>query len=656
MLPMPKNRLDPAGFPWHRSMMHLWFWPVVVCGMVALLGVVAFLQYRWTWEVSNAEEVQIGSSLESLMRKWHNDLYGEFSAICIAMQVGPDSGARDTWADYLDRYVEWNDALPHESQPYIYRNPDLVGEIYIWETGKSNPHLFWLNLEKKRIEPTEIPQGISDLLIRLQTSSANLPAALTAGKLQRESIQPAPGSAEELGLFPAGSNANPGWQFDTRVPAIVHPIFHRNPGKSVSSGYPVDWIIITIDMNVLRKRVLPELAARYFGGLDGLDYKVALVETGENPRTIYSSYPGFGLTNLNDADSALDIFASPASSSVLHLVRDRNDKEAKTGRRTQAMNGPAWFPILEHNSHPEDWMLVLQQRTEPLQLALNRVRRRNLAVSAVVLLLLATNIGMLTVAGYRSYRFAELQMDFVASVSHNLRTPLTAIFSAGENIADGVVVEGSTFRSYGALIVNNARQLRYQVDRILRFASIRSGKDRYNLCPLGVAGILERVQRNTSSLIKASSCALEVDIEPSLPDVLCDQYGVGECLENLISNAVKYSRDERRIHIFAVLERTASGTHEVAISVEDHGIGIKGSELDEIFAPFYRSPEAVAAQVRGTGLGLFLARHVANAMGGRLTVKSDPGVGSVFTLHLRCANTSARKAEQLPKVSSPAEG
>jgi hypothetical protein len=114
----------------------LGFWPIGLLGMVILLSAVAGLQYRWTNEASRADEMRIGAELESLMMKWHGDLYGEFSAICTAIQVGPDSGARDTWNDYLERYVEWNFALPHESLPYIYRNPDLVGEVYIWETNQ----------------------------------------------------------------------------------------------------------------------------------------------------------------------------------------------------------------------------------------------------------------------------------------------------------------------------------------------------------------------------------------------------------------------------------------------------------------------------------------------------------------------------------------
>jgi hypothetical protein len=103
----------------------------MLSGLVVLLAVLALLQFRWTNEATAASEMRIGADLESLMMKWHGDLYGEFSAICTAMQVGPDSGARDTWNDYLERYVEWNSALPHETLPNVYRNPDLVQSVYI---------------------------------------------------------------------------------------------------------------------------------------------------------------------------------------------------------------------------------------------------------------------------------------------------------------------------------------------------------------------------------------------------------------------------------------------------------------------------------------------------------------------------------------------
>jgi len=605
--------------------------------MLVLLSAVAVLQYRWTNEASSADEMRIGAELESLMMKWHNDLYGEFSAICNAIQVGPDSGARDTWEDYLARYVEWNYALPHESLPYIYRNPDLVGEVYIWETNQqARPRLFWLNLESRRIEPIAPPTEFSTLLERLRVNSASLSIALRTWTLPGQSKDGRIATDSSSAPVASGSHIIPGWQFDENVPAIVHPIFHRGAEKSLSSASPVDWIIVTLDMNVLRKRVLPELSARYFGGLAGLEYKVALVRTGLHPETIYSSDADFGLEQSRSADSIMNLFGIAPQAAGSSQLPKHNGLSLRSAE-WHSLTAPYWFPVIQYGAKPNSWLLQLQHRAGPLQLALARIRRNNLALSFVILLLLALSFAVLTIAGYRAQRFAKLQMDFVASVSHELRTPLTAIFSAGENIKDGVIRSETDLAEYGSIVTSQSRQLMNHVDRILMFASIRSGRDRYSLCPLEVGDIFDTVRRNLSALLAEEKCALEETIEPGLPRVMGDMFAACGCMENLITNAIKYGGADRRIHVSAALQKLTGGKQEVAISVEDHGIGIPGSELKHIFQPFYRTPEAAAAQIHGTGLGLSLARHLAEAMGGRLTVASQLGSGSTFTMHLQLA-------------------
>src|SRR5258708_3447889 len=107
------------------------FWIAVLTGLTSLLIMVAVLQYRWTKELSLATEARIGSTVQPLMVGWHLDLYGEVAAICVALQVGPDSGAHDAWNDYLQRYAEWNrDGTSAGVSEGAYPNPDLVREIY----------------------------------------------------------------------------------------------------------------------------------------------------------------------------------------------------------------------------------------------------------------------------------------------------------------------------------------------------------------------------------------------------------------------------------------------------------------------------------------------------------------------------------------------
>jgi len=631
------------------------FWPLVLSGMVVLLAIVAVLQYRWTTEVSAASEVRVGTELESLMMRWHFDFYGEFSAICVALQVGPDSGARDTWDDFLQRYVEWSRAPNHDSLENIYKNPDLVADIFIWETSqKTKPRLLRFDADKKRIDISRVPQDLQTLLDRLQAHSASLSLAFGAWRSPDPSSEQSSRSNQTSGTDSLRSNTTTGWQFDENIPAIVHPIFRHGHGnaKPPSSQDPVDWIVVVLNPNTIQRRILPELAKRYFGGRDGLDYKVAVIAAGKTPRTIYSSEPGFGIHDVNAFDSTMNIFGPPPGSVEARYWQATQNSQALRSEQWHSFSGPVWFPTIEYASRPDPWVLVLQHRNGSLQAVVDRVRQRNLAISALVLLLLAVNMGFVTVAGLRAQTFARLQMDFVASISHELRTPLTAIFSAGENIKDGFVSGQSNLKHYGSIVISQARQLMDLVDRILLFASIRSGKERYNLRPLQVSEILQRVRKTTAGLIiEEDAYTVEEQVEANLPCVFGDLTAVCGCLENLITNAIKYSGTDRRICVSATLHEIDNDRKEVWFSVEDHGIGISTSELQHIFEPFYRSPKVAAAQIHGTGLGLSLSKHLAEAMGGRISVASEVGVGSVFTLHLPAAE--AHECEQ-SAVSSAA--
>jgi two-component system capsular synthesis sensor histidine kinase RcsC len=160
----------------------------------------------------------------------------------------------------------------------------------------------------------------------------------------------------------------------------------------------------------------------------------------------------------------------------------------------------------------------------------------------------------------------------------------------------------------------------------------------YVLRTVEVSRLIESVVENTAELVQASGFVLEQQIEPALPPIQGDLVALSQCLQNLIVNAVKYSGESRWIGLRAFLaEAEDRRRKEIRISVEDRGIGIQPSEIPQIFHPFYRSPSVRSAQIHGTGLGLPLASSIAEAMGGSLSVVSEPEVGSVFTLHLPVA-------------------
>lgn len=245
---------------------------------------------------------------------------------------------------------------------------------------------------------------------------------------------------------------------------------------------------------------------------------------------------------------------------------------------------------------------------------------------------------------------AKLQMDFVASVSHELRTPLAVISSAADNITDGVVDEKEQLKRYGSVIRNQSRQIIELVNQILLFASIKERHGHFVLRPLHPSQIIDSVVHASAELMQGAGFVIEQHVDEGLPNVIGDLSALSQCLQNLITNAVKYGGEARWIGIRASAgEAEDHSGSEVRISVEDRGIGIAASEIPRIFEPFYRSPAVSAAQIHGTGLGLSVGKGIAEAMGGRLSAKSELGVGSVFTLHLPIAEESR---SQLAAVTS----
>jgi signal transduction histidine kinase len=611
-------------------------WSAVLPGMASLLVMVAVLQYRWTKELSVAAEARIGSTLQPLMVGWHLDFYGELSAICVAMQVGPDSGAHDAWNDYLQRYDEWNRNGLRSEVEGAYANPELVQEIYDWQTSApGNPELLRLNPKSKTLDAVSAPPGLEALLARLQANSASLGIAMRAWEFQTSSEignQPGSNRAHTLGLR---SNALAGWQLDDSIPALVHPVVHHaNPFNSLTpvESVTVDWMVVVLNLDYIQKKILPTLATRYFSGPEGLEYKLAVVDEGRvPPRLIYSSDPSFPSSNDQTADSRMNIFGPPPDSAEGRFGPTIANGESLEWRNFSA---PVWFPVIQHAANDEPWMLLLEHRTGPLDAVAKSIWHRNLLTSGVVLLLLTCGMFLIVVATRRAQKLSQLRLDFVANISHELLTPIAAIHSVAQNQMDGLCDTKADSILNGSNITGQTRHLADMVKQILLFASTQNGSVRYTSRPLDVSDIINNVRKNVAALLESNGFQVYPQVPEGLPKVMGDLPALSQCLQNLIVNAVKYSGKNRWIRVSASVHDIDTDQREVQISVQDHGRGISSSDIDQIFEPFYRSPQVVNAQIHGTGLGLAVAKRIAQAMGGRLSVVSELDAGSTFTLHL----------------------
>lgn len=615
------------------------FSTVIIILAVIVVIALGLLQYRWSNQVSEATSIRLADSLQMSMINWHLDFFRVFSEVCVALRVDPDSSTQDDWDQYARRYIEWKKTTA---------NPDFVAGMYIVRFGESPAaQVLRLASTAQRFEPSDWPSTFRELREELQQGDSKAQVDGGAGSSGGSNAATAQDANVEFADRFYSGGALAGWQFEPRIPALVRSIA-RNPsgssGREGSARNAVDWIVIVLNRNDLQNSILPALAQRYFRGTEGLDYQVA-VTVGTGPgNPLYSSDAGFGDTEVADADGTMDIFGRMRGNGAGSPIRIFHTPSQENG--PAASVAVTWFPLVQDSATDEDWRLVVRHRRGgALGAFIADSRRRDLAISFSVLFLLVISMGILIFTSTRAQKLAKLQMDFVTAVSHELRTPLTVISSAAENIAHGVVEGKPQLEQYGSVIGTQARKLFEMVEQILLFAAIREGQQRYSLRPLEVPEIIDAALSSTAGLIRTAGFHVEQQIEPNLPRIVGDLPALSQCLQNLITNALKYGSEEKWIGIQARLSEHGLTGKEIQISVADRGIGIAPEELRHIFEPFYRSPSVTAAQIHGTGLGLPLAKSIMEAMNGQVVVKSVPGRGSTFTLHLPCAEHSARAYE-----------
>jgi signal transduction histidine kinase len=259
------------------------------------------------------------------------------------------------------------------------------------------------------------------------------------------------------------------------------------------------------------------------------------------------------------------------------------------------------------------------------------VRRQTMMfMGAFGLLLIVIAAGLVTT--YRLVRreseIARLKSDFVANVSHDLKTPLAVIRLFAETLEMERVPDEARRREYYGVLTRESERLSRLIDNVLDFSRIESGRQHYRIAPGSVEPVVHEVVDSFRHPLRQQGFTVEVTVEPDLPEVPLDPDAVKQALANLLDNAMKYSADRRRIRVHA--RRDGSG---VLVEVADEGIGIPPAERERIFEKFYRVGRSETQGRRGSGVGLALVKHIVEAHGGRVAVDGRPGEGSRFTLH-----------------------
>ena len=227
----------------------------------------------------------------------------------------------------------------------------------------------------------------------------------------------------------------------------------------------------------------------------------------------------------------------------------------------------------------------------------------------------------------RTERLEVVRQEFLSNVSHELRTPLTAIIAFVETLENGAMEDPESSQRFLSIIRKNASRMHGLIDDILELTAIEGGNVQLKAAPVELHMLVEDVCASLAAKASAQNVTLENNVRPDAM-VLADERRLEQMLTNLIDNGIKFSRDGGTVMI-----SHEGGTRD-RILVQDNGDGIPAQHLERLFERFYRVDRARSRDMGGTGLGLAIVKHLALLHGGEVTVTSDLGKGTTFTIHL----------------------
>jgi len=232
-------------------------------------------------------------------------------------------------------------------------------------------------------------------------------------------------------------------------------------------------------------------------------------------------------------------------------------------------------------------------------------------------------------------RIDEMRRDFVANVSHELKTPLSAIRGFAETLRDGALDERPAAHRFTERILDQCRRLQNLLSDLLTLSRLEASDRKLEPEPVDLALLTRRAVETVDEA--ASSRGVTVSLQKpkrSLPQVPGDRESIERLILNLLENAVKYNRKGGRVDIALGVDAEAN---EALIEISDTGIGIPADDLPRIFERFYRVDKGRSRAEGGTGLGLAIVKHIVQSHGGRLDVDSELEVGTTFRVHLPLA-------------------
>ncbi|MBX3244678.1 MAG: HAMP domain-containing histidine kinase [Acidobacteria bacterium] len=607
---------------------------VTIC-LLGLLTVFAGTQYYLLNQNGEARRDQLQRRVESDTARMADELDRDLQSLSVSLQGFADLRDAGESSQFSDRFFAWRERSPF---------PEIIEKAVFVPIDQTDKALVY-DIDSRRFIEFESDDSLKNALLLFEkedpVSQFNADALVIRVKTINRENQPPPTTV-------------------TRTPEglSTFTILQRD-------RFSGD-LFVFLDKKTLTSGIFPALSERYF---PDHDFNI-VVSTKDNDSELFSlsgpvSEPDarssiFGVvpagiafmatrssengepikhsiqvSRSNDIRLSKPLIAQgmPLPSNTWMKKEDSKNERAgilelETGdikiRSTQVLSTSNFSRIAD-----EHWQLKVQHKKGSIAAFVDGETNKSLLLGLAIYLLIGASILAIVLSAVRSKKYAQRQVDFVSSVSHEFRTPLAVIYSAGENLADGIAADAEQVRRYGDLVKSEGRKLSGMVEQILSYAGARSGARKYNFAPCDVEDVIENAVSECSGILRDKGFVFESKVEAGLPIISADRDALSGAIQNLIANAVKYSNGNRSIDLSAEREGNS-----LKIAVTDRGIGISSKDMKQIFEPFFRSRQVVDAQIHGNGLGLALVRDVVKAHKGSVDAESELGKGSKFTIRL----------------------
>jgi signal transduction histidine kinase len=556
---------------------------MILIGVAVVLSILAWLQYGWITDVSDAERDRQQENLSIAATRFAQDFEAELSLLMPFRRQGPRTfGGDDNFLDRLaNRYEGWTSASNHAA---------LLQDLFAAEiVAPGEVRLFRYDASLGILQQAEWPAEFS----RFRENAIN----------------------ESLGVRPNMPRGGFGFERSDLddVPAFTIPVMPPpRPGEFGRPPALQGWEIIRLDGRYLSEMFFPSLVQRHFARQGDFDYDILIADS-RSSNVVYRSSPELDLSDFeNEADARIPLAFGAFRGGPQRGGFQRGGAPPPAG----------------------GWDLYAKHHAGSLQSFAEQFRKRNLAISFGIFTILAIGIAFTILSSERVRQMGRLQLEFAAGLSHELRTPLAVIRSAGHNLASGKIAGDADVVRYGKLLQEEGLRLSDMVEQALLFAQTQSGRKQYQRSPVDIAEVINKAVRSCDAILPRYPGEIKVETEPNLPLAMTDAKAVQHCLHNLLVNALKYGASADAVRVTA--RPTGPKTEpQIEIAVANRGAMIEASDLPHVFEPFFRGRNTEG--VPGSGLGLYIVKSIMQSLGGSVTVSSSAQAGTCFTLQIPAA-------------------